>query len=300
MNYTRSQKKRYDSILEENTAKFLSNIKQELATTSIATLTNESEQSSKREGGDDDESHKSSSTLEKCPICLQKFSFKSKSYASKCFHSYCFECLLEWTKIRYSCPLCKQAFDRIIYDVKSNLEYKEHFLKPKTDESLNYPLEIIAYLPPPSFTNNFNPEFYNNNNNNPHSSANVEPVRSKASWTLNRESAPVEFRMLVYKNCWYVNPSQIQIEIKVTNVELEFNESENTNSNAQLPIRTNECETTATSLNSTLYKHVNKFRQASPQWFRNNPATCHRLHSFLFREMHALSSLRKIEISITK
>lgn len=295
MNYTRSQKKKYDSILEENTTRFLSNIKQELSAATNQTSASQ-EKFSKRDVSPQQSSSQSSTNLEKCPICLQKFSFKSKSYASKCFHSYCFECLLEWTKIRYSCPLCKQAFDRIIYDVRSNLEYKEYFLKPKSDESLNYPLEIIAYLPPPNFFNDFNPEL---RNSNPRSSTNVEPVRSKASWIVNRESSPVEFRMLVYKNGWYVNPHQAQMEIKVTNVELEM--SENLNANDSLVNKSVDCECSATSLNTTLYKHVSRFRQASPSWFQNNPATCHRLHNFLFRELHALSSLKKIEkTSITK
>lgn len=299
MNYTRSQKKKYDAILEESTAIFLSNIKQELSATTSATTTSE-EVSSK----DIDDSQKSasrcssSSNIEKCPICLQKFSFKSKSYASKCFHSYCFECLLEWTKIRYSCPLCKQAFDRIIYDVRSNLEYKEYFLKPKADESLNYPLEIIAYLPPPNFLNNYNPEL---SSSNTRTQANVESVRSKASWILNRESSPVEFRMLVYKNGWYVNPHQIQMEIKVTNVELEMSGEHSGNNETLANNKSVDLECSASSLSTTLYKHVSRFRQAGPQWFKNNPATCHRLHNFLFRELHALSSLKKIDtLAITR
>ncbi len=40
---------------------------------------------------------------EKCAVCLQIFS-KSKSYAPNCFHSFCFECLLEWSNIKHECP----------------------------------------------------------------------------------------------------------------------------------------------------------------------------------------------------
>ena len=192
MSYTRSQKRRFDSIVEESTAKFLTNIKLELADQKAlsSTLIEKEVATNSASQQETNEPNK----LEKCAICLQKFSFKSKSYASTCFHSYCFECLLEWTKIRYSCPLCKQSFDRIIYDVKSNVEYKEYFLKPKANETLNNPLEIIAYLPPPSHAN-----LYNTNANHNYLNE-APPIRSKASWFINREQLPIEFRMLVYKN----------------------------------------------------------------------------------------------------
>ena len=290
MNYTRSQKKKYETILKESTDQFLDKIKQELASQKPTSSSASSFTTP------DLDIHEQQPKLEKCPICLQKFSFKSKSYASTCFHSYCFECLLEWTKIRYSCPLCKQAFDRIIYDVKSTLEYKEHFLAPKTNDTLNYPLEIIAYLPPPNYVSDYAHQLANPNERR----VNAEPVRSKASWFVNKEASPVEFRMLVYKNGWHVNRAQIQFDIKITNVELEFNDTRESNvkgTDGDSPTNANECECSSTSLNTTLYKHVTRFRNADPQWFRDNPATVHRLYNFLSREIHALSSLKKIDTS---
>ena len=72
---------------------------------------------------------------DKCPVCLQAFSSAhSKAYASNCFHAFDFECLLEWSKVRQQCPLCKTNFDRIIYNVLSRLEFNEFALKPKESE----------------------------------------------------------------------------------------------------------------------------------------------------------------------
>ena len=54
-----------------------------------------------------------------------------------------------------------------------------------------------------------------------------------------------------------------------------------------------ECELSGTSLTTTLYKQVTRFRESSPRWFNNNPACAHRLLNFLVREVKALYSLAK-------
>lgn len=188
----------------------------------------------------------------KCAICLQKFpSNASKSYASKCFHSFCFECLLEWSKVKYSCPLCKSDFDRIIYYIISRLEYKVYFMKIKDVENLP---EIIAV--------------------SPHTRMFTQTHKySKASWTVNREQAPVEFRILVYKNSWYVNPHQIQKDITLDNVDLIEN------------------DVSSEKLECLFYESVNRFRDVRPEWFNKNTACSHRLMQFLYRELKAISGI---------
>lgn len=178
--------------------------------------------------------------VEKCPVCLQKFqSSNSKSYTSKCFHSFCFECILEWSKVRYNCPLCKAEFKRIIYDLISRLEFKEYILKPREVE--NNTLDIISISPdkPGPFR--------------------APTVVSRASWLVNAEQAPLEFRMLIYNNKWYANPYLIQIDVKTTNIELES--VENSSQNTQENILTD-------NLACLSYKPVRCFRNTSPEWFK--------------------------------
>ena len=47
----------------------------------------------------------------KCAICLGKL--ENMSYTNACFHKYCFVCLLEWSKVKAECPLCKSRFKSI-------------------------------------------------------------------------------------------------------------------------------------------------------------------------------------------
>jgi len=62
---------------------------------------------------------------DKCPICLV-VPIDDPSKANKCYHSFCKCCILEWAKVRMECPLCRQPFDGIIYDIKSDFEFKEY------------------------------------------------------------------------------------------------------------------------------------------------------------------------------
>lgn len=66
-----------------------------------------------------------------CAICLGKL--ENKSFTDSCFHQFCFTCLLEWSKVKAECPLCKQAFKSIIHNVRSIEDYDQYHLRP--DES---------------------------------------------------------------------------------------------------------------------------------------------------------------------
>ncbi|KAL1396201.1 hypothetical protein pipiens_001259 [Culex pipiens pipiens] len=66
-----------------------------------------------------------SSPPPKCAICLGKC--RQKCYTDSCRHQFCYRCLLEWSKIKAECPLCKQVFRSIIYDQKT-----EHIIFPPT------------------------------------------------------------------------------------------------------------------------------------------------------------------------
>lgn len=53
----------------------------------------------------------------KCAICLGRC--RQKCCTNSCRHQFCYRCLLEWSKIKAECPLCKQVFRSIIYNQKS-------------------------------------------------------------------------------------------------------------------------------------------------------------------------------------
>uniref|UniRef100_A0A3P9NGF0 RING-type E3 ubiquitin transferase n=1 Tax=Poecilia reticulata TaxID=8081 RepID=A0A3P9NGF0_POERE len=47
----------------------------------------------------------------KCPICLDIF--HNMSYLDRCLHKFCFRCILEWSKNKPECPLCKQPSEYV-------------------------------------------------------------------------------------------------------------------------------------------------------------------------------------------
>ncbi|KAL1137710.1 hypothetical protein AAG570_009406 [Ranatra chinensis] len=51
-----------------------------------------------------------------CSICLEEL--RNKSFTDTCIHQFCFSCLLQWSKIKAECPLCKQKFQNIYYNIK--------------------------------------------------------------------------------------------------------------------------------------------------------------------------------------
>nr|XP_032809305.1 E3 ubiquitin-protein ligase Topors isoform X2 [Petromyzon marinus] len=79
----------------------------------------------------------SSSPDSKCAICLDRMD--NRALASSCMHSFCFLCILEWAKNKADCPLCKQPFRSIIYNVRSNSSFDEYWLTPEENGSFSSP-----------------------------------------------------------------------------------------------------------------------------------------------------------------
>ena len=69
----------------------------------------------------------SSSPNNNCSICLGQL--ENKSFTDSCFHTFCFVCLLEWSKVKAVCPLCKQPFKSIIHNVRSIEDYDQYYLR---------------------------------------------------------------------------------------------------------------------------------------------------------------------------
>ena len=71
-------------------------------------------------------------TVKNCPICLGPL--EVATILDKCFHSFCFVCIYQWTQINPTCPLCKSKFSSIIYNICSESEYQQLFL---LDDEMN-------------------------------------------------------------------------------------------------------------------------------------------------------------------
>ncbi|KAL5258761.1 hypothetical protein ACHWQZ_G009273 [Mnemiopsis leidyi] len=97
----------------------------------------------------------SSSDKDSCSICLGAFT--NRAFLNDCFHAFCYYCILQWSEISQTCPLCKKPFSVLIHDVKSIKDYKETHVKK--DEP--------ALIPAP-IRNNFRPTIrYRTTNRHP-------------------------------------------------------------------------------------------------------------------------------------
>lgn len=42
-----------------------------------------------------------------------------------CAHSFCFHCIVQWSEVTSSCPMCKTTFKTLIHSVRANDDYKQ-------------------------------------------------------------------------------------------------------------------------------------------------------------------------------
>lgn len=69
------------------------------------------------------------SSPESCAICLGELA--NKSVTDSCLHGFCFTCLLEWSKVKPECPLCKAKFGSIIHTIKNDEKYERYEIPPR-------------------------------------------------------------------------------------------------------------------------------------------------------------------------
>ncbi|KYQ89607.1 RING zinc finger-containing protein [Tieghemostelium lacteum] len=70
-----------------------------------------------------------------CAICLEKID--NLTFLDVCFHYYCYICILQWSELNPKCPLCKSIFHSLIYQVKSNTDYKRQVISNKDNSGSN-------------------------------------------------------------------------------------------------------------------------------------------------------------------
>ncbi|GFQ70826.1 hypothetical protein TNCT_542031 [Trichonephila clavata] len=69
-----------------------------------------------------------------CAICLEPL--QNKSFIDSCLHTFCFTCLLEWSKVKPECPLCKQQFKSIVHNVQKDMTFEEYHVSSMTNIQL--------------------------------------------------------------------------------------------------------------------------------------------------------------------
>lgn len=77
-----------------------------------------------------------------CSICLGKL--VNTSFTDSCLHQFCFNCLLEWSKIKTECPLCKQTFKSIIHSVRSEEDYAQYHIPRELASQISQPQVTTA------------------------------------------------------------------------------------------------------------------------------------------------------------
>ncbi|XP_077994386.1 uncharacterized protein LOC144448107 [Glandiceps talaboti] len=67
------------------------------------------------EENEEDETHECSDVeTEKCPVCLNPFEEQDVGTPESCDHTFCLECILEWSKNVNTCPVDRQLFRSIL------------------------------------------------------------------------------------------------------------------------------------------------------------------------------------------
>ncbi|KAI4469271.1 peroxisome assembly protein 10 [Holotrichia oblita] len=196
-----------------------------------------------------------------CAICLGTCT--NKCFSDSCMHQFCFTCLLEWSKVKAECPLCKQPFTSIIHNVKSNNEYDEHIVEPSVHTREDVLNDEYLYLPTtaqPSRHFQFRTTFtvdprgelaiqqmllthhLTNSAYSPNYNYNYRH-RHRRDATSSNFMSPTNFRRMVYvRNMWVTAPPDV----------------------------------------------TGRYRDVSPRFYRENPAAINRLVPWLNRELNAL------------
>jgi E3 ubiquitin-protein ligase Topors len=60
------------------------------------------------------------------------------------FPLFLFDCIFEWSKIKANCPLCKQQFNLIFYDIKKIDDYKEFKIKTSSASILSSQYTVFS------------------------------------------------------------------------------------------------------------------------------------------------------------
>ncbi|XP_077263165.1 E3 ubiquitin-protein ligase Topors [Temnothorax americanus] len=195
-----------------------------------------------------------------CSICLGKLI--NTSFTDSCLHQFCFTCLLQWSKIKTECPLCKQTFKSIIHNVRSEEDYDQYHV----------PHELVSQIPQPQVTATLDVNF-------------------DVGWDV----APLAPRRFVYRTTMtgnrrhgvLLNPEQVTRREQLPSIALQVPREERRRRRAN-----------PTDYRRTIYRHgiwatslpdiFGRFRECSPEYYRRQPQELDRLIPWLNRELQVL------------
>ncbi|XP_046568948.1 E3 ubiquitin-protein ligase Topors-like [Haliotis rubra] len=147
----------------------------------------------------DSPSRSTSSPDPNCAICLSKL--ENKSFTDSCFHMFCFMCLLEWSKIKAECPLCKQPFKSIIHNVRSYDDYDQYHLEVDAVGTFGSPSgRRFRYRTTLTQDHVFGFRPRRNSQHPDIGSRLPTTITTRQNWRRQREAATSEFRRRVYIN----------------------------------------------------------------------------------------------------
>ncbi|KAG0325988.1 hypothetical protein BG000_001573 [Podila horticola] len=75
-----------------------------------------------------DEHHHHEPAEHHCVICLNPC--EDRAVLENCQHEFCFRCILQWSMISHSCPLCVQIFERCLHQIEDDRHFKVHMFDP--------------------------------------------------------------------------------------------------------------------------------------------------------------------------
>ncbi|XP_013783210.2 E3 ubiquitin-protein ligase Topors-like isoform X2 [Limulus polyphemus] len=214
---------------------------------SILNVTSESQEEQKDSTKDNNQSSEERISPEpSCAICLGKP--ENKSFTDSCFHTFCFACLVEWSKIKAECPLCKQSFRSIIHNVRSLEDYDQYLINVQN---------VPSNLPSDNSSRRF---------------------RYSSTLTVERRQQIHFERSLEFHNyrstyAPHVTPQSVRRNrghhISTSNFRRHVYES-------------------GLWVQPLVDGQTGRFRDTSPEFYRQNPACTHRLIPWLNRELLAL------------
>ncbi|XP_037089806.1 E3 ubiquitin-protein ligase Topors-like [Pollicipes pollicipes] len=186
-----------------------------------------------------------------CPICLGRLD--NKAFSDGCAHTFCFTCILEWSKVRAVCPLCKQSFTSIIHNVRSELDYDRYRLPPPPPSPSDHPQAFI-YRP---------------------------GDETRPRW-LQLRRQPYRYRSLVLPMLWPV-AHRHDYHLPAAAGRPRGPGRSRVTSDARRRLYTTDMWARPTADELT-----GRYRETGPDFYRNNPACTHRLVPWLNRELNAV------------
>ncbi|XP_031776826.1 E3 ubiquitin-protein ligase Topors [Nasonia vitripennis] len=193
-----------------------------------------------------------------CSICLGHLI--NMSFTDSCLHQFCFSCLLQWSKIKTECPLCKQTFKSIIHNVRSQEDYDQYHVQRTSQVAAT--LDVTA------------------------------DIHISGQWNIHPFERPFFYRTTMGAQAhrrygMLLNPEAVARREQIPSVAPQVSNEERRRRHAN-PI----------DYRRTVYRHgvwaaalpdaFGRFRESSAEFYRRHPSEVNRLIPWLNRELQVL------------